>query len=139
MRYLLATAIALTFAGTAAAQPPHLVTHNGSLMEVAQDPAGVVRIVYRDPRPSLQAIGVAPGALLVEGRWVAKGQFAGFATVFGCGLAWPYQVTGTVVEGGGLLLEGPAPVITPWCFLAGYTWASDNAHLLFVPFDRRVS
>jgi hypothetical protein len=119
--------------------PERLVTHNDSLMAVTQDNAGFVRIIYRDPRPSLQAIGIFPGVLLIQGRWVAPNKFVGFANVFACGQSWPYQVQGGIAPDGVLLLEGPAPIITVgWgCGLSGYTWDSGNAHLAFLPYRIR--
>ena len=116
----------------------NLVTHNGSLMNVSQDQFGIVRIVYVDPRPGLQDIGIFPGVLLIQGRWVAPNHFEGAANVFACGQSWPYQVQGGIGPDHVLLLEGPAPVIgATWgwgCGLLGYIWNTPNAHLAFVPY-----
>ena len=110
-----------------------LVEHNGSLMRVlADDHNGRLVIVYEIPRPGLGAFGVFPGTVLVEGRWIGRGRFEGLAHVFGCGRAYPYRVEGFIGEGNGLFLEGPAPILTPWCTVAAYVW-NENARLSFWP------
>ncbi len=107
--------------------------HNGSIMRVlTDDRAGRMTIVYEIPRPGLAAFGVIPGTVLIDGRWIGSGRFEGIAHVFGCGRAYPYRVNGFIGEGNGLFLEGPAPVLTPWCAVGAYVW-NENARLIFWP------
>jgi hypothetical protein len=50
----------------ASAQP---VGHNGSIMQMSVDQrTGAFTIVYAQPEPSLVAIGVTPGVLLISGQ-----------------------------------------------------------------------
>jgi hypothetical protein len=53
---------------TALAQPPQFILgHNGSIMQANFDPrTGAFTIVYAQPKPSLLAIGVVPGTLLIS-------------------------------------------------------------------------
>ena len=62
----LALALALV-ATTALAQPP-LLGHNGSIMQLNDAPNGTFTIIYVQPKPSLLAIGVVPGTLLISGQ-----------------------------------------------------------------------
>lgn len=131
--FIAAALLALTSAGNA--EPWPTVLHNGSLMQVEQLPDKSVLIRYLQPRPSLWAVGVMPGSVLLHGRWV-NDRFEALANVFTrtCGPI-PYLVSGAVPKpGGALTLVGAAPVIDPYlCIVLGLTWESDNAKLVFAP------
>jgi hypothetical protein len=113
----------------------HYAEHNQSLMAIETRPNHVVRIVYAQPRPSIAAIGVTPGTVLVEGRWVNPVQFDGLAMVFSeiCGRSFSYPVRGGTTPDNVLILSGAAPVISPWCQPVGFTWLSPNSSLVFSP------
>jgi hypothetical protein len=114
---------------------PQLASHNGSLMQVASLGNGQIVISYVDPKPQLWPL-VAPGTVLLRGTWDWKqGVLRATAVVFtfACGPV-PYAVEGAVSRDGILTLIGAAPVIDPWhCLTVGYTWASPNASLVFIP------
>ena len=137
MKTLLAS-FALAMATAAQAQP---VGHNGSIMDMQVDVrTGAFSIVYAQPKPSLAAIGVTPGVLLIEGR-MNPPTFPGppvqaTARVYDriCG-AVPYPVAGRH-DGPVMILEGPAPVV--WagtCTIAEYI-CSPNSYLRFELLDR---
>jgi hypothetical protein len=137
-------ALALLTSAAAAAEPPdvverpgaaeRLVTHNGSLMTVTMAPEGVVTINYLNPRPSLRAIGITPGTLLVQGRWDDYTKtFHGVAHVYGeCG-AVPYAVTGGIDPNQSLVLTGPVPIrFEGSCVPFAFEW-NHNSRLQFDP------
>jgi hypothetical protein len=138
---LLATALVL-FTGTATvAEPPaatataeRLVTHNGSIMTVTMAPEGIVTIHYLNPKPSLRAIGITPGTLLVHGRWDhGTRTFHGIAHVYGECSAVPYAVTGGIDPNGSLVLTGPVPQrFEGSCVPFAYVW-NHNSRLQFDP------
>jgi len=118
--------------------PPRYVAHNGSLMLVyVNKDEDKVWITYAQPRPGLQAIGVVPGTLLVEGQW-RQGAFSGISHLYTpqCG-PMPYRVSGTVDQASGaLILEGGVPRV--WggtCAVADYVWSPTNSHLEFTRVD----
>ena len=127
---LLGAVILLALVTTSPAQP---VGHNGSLMEMAIDQrTGAFTIVYAQPKPSLLAIGVTPGVLLIRGQMSPPNLVQAIAHVYDlqCG-AVPYPVAGRY-DGPVLILEGPAPVV--WartCIIAEYIWT----HNSFLRFD----
>jgi hypothetical protein len=130
------TALALfamsSTAATAAAE--RLVTHNGSIMTVTMEPDGIVTINYLNPKPSLRAIGITPGTLLVHGRWDhGTRTFHGVAHVYGeCG-AVPYAVTGGIDPNESLVLTGPVPQrFEGSCVPFAYVW-NHNSRLQFDP------
>ena len=116
--------------------PAHLVSHNGSLMQVTSQGNGAITISYVDPKPELWPVGVRPGTILLRGTWDFKQRTIEATAVvftFACG-AVPYGVGGTINSAGVLTLVGAAPVIDPWhCITVGWTWASANASLVFIP------
>ena len=130
---LLGLAILLALVASSRAQP---LGHNGSIMEMAVDQrTGTFTIVYARPKPSLLAIGVTPGVLLITGRMNPPGfpgsQVQAIAHVYDviCG-AVPYPVVGRY-EGPIMVLEGPAPVV--WagtCIIAEYI-LTHNSYLRF--------
>jgi hypothetical protein len=117
----------------AKAQP---VGHNGSLMDMRVDNGtGEFSIVYAQPKPSLMAIGVSPGVLLIRGRMNRPSPYQpmveAIAHVYDpqCG-AVPYPVAGRY-DATTMILEGPAPVV--WagtCVIAEYVWTA-NSYLRF--------
>jgi hypothetical protein len=130
----------MTNAATAAEPGPHhtpavterLVMHNGSIMTVSMAPDRVVTIRYLEPKPSLRALGIIPGTVLVYGRWDdATRTFRGVAHVFGeCG-AVPYQVFGGVDPNESLVLTGPVPQrFEGSCVPFAYVW-NHNSRLQF--------
>jgi len=124
--------LALTLALAAQAAQAQAVGHNGSLMQMAVDQrTGLFTIVYTQPKPSLQAIGVTPGVLLIRGQMSPPNLVQAVAHVYdpACG-AVPYPVAGRY-DGPVLILEGPAPVV--WagtCVIAEYIW-THNSYLRF--------
>ena len=59
-KFFLSIVLALV-SSTALAQPPTIMGHNGSIMQMNVDPrTGAFNIVYAQPKPSLLAIGVTP-------------------------------------------------------------------------------
>ena len=133
IRPLLAAGLALASVIIAHARP---VGHNGSVMEMTADErTGQFAIVYAVPKPSLAAIGVAPGVLLIDGRMnpptFPGPQVQALARVYDriCG-AVPYPVVGRF-DGPIMILEGPAPTV--WagtCTIAEYIW-TPNSYLRF--------
>jgi hypothetical protein len=122
--------IIIMLISAARAQP---LGHNGSIMDMQLDQrTGLFSIVYAQPKPSLLAIGVTPGTLLIRGQMSPPNLVQAVAHVydpFGCG-AVPYPVSGRY-DGPVLILEGPAPVV--WagsCVIAEYIW-THNSHLRF--------
>jgi hypothetical protein len=100
---------------------------------------GAFTIVYAQPKPSLLAIGVTPGVLLISGQmnppYTPGPPVQAIAHVYDrvCG-AVPYPVVGRY-EGPTMILEGPAPVV--WagtCIIAEYIW-THNSYLHFELFD----
>jgi hypothetical protein len=133
MKWLLVAAITL-IGSSVCAQPFQLVTHNGSLMRVTPLPYRQVEITYADPKPELWPVGVVPGTVLLRSQWIGRTLNAtAFVFPGWCGPV-PYAVSGSVNRDGVLTLVGPAPMVTPWCFVIGVTWASANATLVFVPY-----
>lgn len=140
-RAAIAAALIAAWLSPTLAQPPvppppsngGLVTHNGSLMAVEVGPDGRVLIRYVDPRPAMRAFAV-PGTVLVEGRWTAPGVFSGVSHSYWCGHAYSYAVTGGIEPvTGGLVLQGPAPIIDPYsCAVLWYEWTG-NSTLRFEP------
>ena len=135
-RAAIAAALIAAWLSPTLAQPPvppppsngGLVTHNGSLMAVEVGPDGRrVLIRYVDPRPAMRAF-VVPGTVLVEGRWTAPGVFSGVSHSYWCGHAYPYAVTGGIeLVTGGLVLQGPAPIIDPYsCAVLWYEWTGNS-------------
>jgi hypothetical protein len=116
---------------------PQLASHNGSLMKVESLGSGQIVISYADPKPSLRPL-VGPGSVLLRGTWDFKAMPAvlrATAVVFtnSCGPI-PYAVEGSMTPEGVLTLIGAAPVVNPGtCVTTGYTWASPNASLVFIP------
>jgi hypothetical protein len=130
-KFLLTTGLTLAFIAPAAAQQPSIqVLHNGSLMSLEASPDHHVTIRYEQPAPRLYGF-VAPGMVLVDGHWDHQTLY-GTAYVFTreCG-AFPYHVEGRVALDGSLLLEGAAPQVVQGCWVYGYSWQSDDAHLVF--------
>jgi hypothetical protein len=120
----------------ALAQPPlervGQAWHNGSLMNVFTR-ADLVRIEYLQPRPSLAAIGVIPGTVLLTGQWIDR-ELVATAVVFppGCP-ATPYAVRGTVDANEILTVVGPAPsLVGEWCQVLELDWTA-NSYLRFDP------
>lgn len=104
---LLGAALSLAvLASPAAAQQ---LGHNGSTMRL-EARGDDVKIFYVAPRPGLQKAGVAPGALLFEGKKTVDGTIVGLARVWkpGCPEPAKYSVTGKV-DGDQLVLSGPGP------------------------------
>jgi hypothetical protein len=107
--------------------------HNGSLMAVIASPrTGTLRMEYIAPRPSLAALGVMPGTLLLNGRW-SRDELSATAFVFSrCGPI-PYEVRGGADPTGMLTLQGLAPVVNPdTCMVFGQAWTM-NSVLMFLP------
>jgi hypothetical protein len=140
-KLLMATATLLALTSSALGQhplPPYI--HNGSVVNIAINPqSGELAITYIQPKPSLVAIGLTPGVLLITGsvgspfdQWVEAVAYV-YDTV--CG-AVPYPVRGRF-EGYTLILQGPAPVV--WagtCRIAEYRW-THNSDLRFYPLPPR--
>jgi hypothetical protein len=62
-------ALVLTLVSTAALAQPPVLGHNGSIMALNVDQrTGAFTIVYAQPKPSLLAIGVVAGTLLISGQ-----------------------------------------------------------------------
>jgi hypothetical protein len=134
------TLLTMTGAAHAAELPPdqapaaaeRLVTHNGSIMTVLMAPDRVVTIRYLEPKPSLRAIGITPGTVLVHGRWDdATRTFQGVAHVYGeCG-AVRYRVVGGIDPNQSLVLTGPVPLrFEGSCVPFTYVW-NHNSRLQF--------
>ena len=128
-RAALGAILLLALAVSSHAQP---VGHNGSIMQLHADPrSGTFSIVYTHPKPSLQAIGITPGVLLISGQMIAPDLVQAVAHVYDpfCG-AVPYPVAGRH-DGLIMILEGPAPVV--WagtCVISDYIW-THNSYLRF--------
>lgn len=112
-----------------------LFDHNGSTMRLELAADGSVRIVYERPRAGLAAIGVEPGALLVDGSVDAAGRFEGRARLFsGRCETLAYPVRGALVPGENLVLVGEAPVRDrASCAVVGSRRDGGAARLLFEP------
>ena len=107
------------------------VWHNGSLMDFWSDPAThEIRISYAQPATRLYGF-VAPGELMLVGRWY-QDHLVATAYVFSreCG-ATPYQVEGGVA-GQALVLDGAAPTVLADCSI-GWFNGGPNSHLEFWP------
>lgn len=112
-----------------------LFDHNGSTMRLELAGDGSAQIVYERPRAGLAAIGVAPGALLVDGSVDAAGRFEGRARLFsGRCETLAYPVRGALVPGEALVLFGEAPVRDrASCAVVGSRREGGAARLLFEP------
>jgi hypothetical protein len=117
----------------APAPPPRaMLVHNGSLMELAALPGGLIEIRYVEPRPGLWEVGVRPGTALIRGRWNGPVLNAQAFVYSFCGPT-PYPVSGGIGPGNVLTLTGPAPIVDPYsCGVLGLAWTG-NSTLVFVP------
>ncbi len=106
--------------------------HNGSLMHMSE--GHNFTIVYQDPKPGIQAVGVREGTVLFYGNEYGNKRVEGTAFVFkrGCQGA-PYSVSGRFSgDYETLVLNGPAPVFDPSsCRVVGYR-QNKNSHLVFI-------
>ena len=121
---------ALAVAGSAVAADSYW-THNGSrMLLIANGPERIFR--YKDPRPGLQALGIADSSILFVGRRDGD-RISGTAYVFapGCAPA-PYAVAGTLRSETRIVLEGEAPQRrTEGCEVERLTANSPHARLVF--------
>lgn len=97
-----------------------LWNHNGSTMVL--EAIGITRrFLYTKPRKGMRAAGVAPGAVLFEGRREGD-RYIGTAYVFSraCG-ATPYDVAGQVSgDEREVVMYGNAPRVDAQCRIVGY-------------------
>ena len=116
--------------------PAHANTswdHNGSVM-VLEENGKKRRLVYAEPRGTLDTAGVRKGTVLFDGEEKADGRLAGYAKLFrvGCDPV-DYFVEGSLDKSKGeILLQGQAPIYSgTGCKITGYSDDSTASSLSF--------
>lgn len=116
--------------------PAHANTswdHNGSLV-VLEENGTKRRLVYAEPRSTLDTAGVRKGTVLFDGEEKADGRLAGYAKLFrvGCDPV-DYFVEGSFDKSKGeILLQGQAPIYSgQGCKITGYSDDNTASSLTF--------
>lgn len=116
--------------------PAHANTswdHNGSLM-VLEENGTKRKLVYAEPRGTLDTAGVKKGTVLFDGEEKADGRLAGYAKLFrvGCDPV-DYFVEGSLDKTKGeILLQGQAPIYSgQGCKITGYSDDNTASSLTF--------
>ena len=116
--------------------PAHANTswdHNGSVM-VLEENGTKRKLVYAEPRGTLDTAGVRKGTVLFDGEEKADGRLAGYAKLFrvGCDPV-DYFVEGSFDKSKGeILLQGQAPIYSgTGCKITGYSDDSTASSLTF--------
>lgn len=116
--------------------PAHANTswdHNGSLM-VLEENGKKRKLVYAEPRNTLDTAGVKRGTVLFDGEEKADGRFAGYAKLFRAGCdPVDYFVEGSLdTSKGEILLQGQAPIYSgTGCKITGYSDDNSASSLSF--------
>jgi hypothetical protein len=107
--------------------------HNGSLMTL-EESGKKRKIVYTEPRSTLNAAGVKQGTVLFDGEEKADGRMAGYAKLFRAGCdPVDYFVEGAFDKTKGeILLQGQAPIYSgEGCKITGYSDDNSASSLVF--------
>jgi len=116
--------------------PAHANTswdHNGSLM-VLEENGKKRKLVYAEPRSTLDTAGVKRGTVLFDGEEKADGRLAGYAKLFRAGCdPVDYFVEGSFDKSKGeILLQGQAPIYSgAGCKITGYSDDNTASSLSF--------
>jgi hypothetical protein len=107
--------------------------HNGSLM-VLEENGKKRKLVYTEPRSTLDTAGVKRGTVLFDGEEKADGRLAGYAKLFRAGCdPVDYFVEGSLdTSKGEILLQGQAPIYSgTGCKITGYSDDNTASSLTF--------
>lgn len=107
--------------------------HNGSLM-VLEENGTKRKLVYAEPRGTLDTAGVKKGTVLFDGEEKADGRLAGYAKLFRAGCdPVDYFVEGSLDKSTGeILLQGQAPIYSgSGCKITGYSDDNTASSLKF--------
>src|SRR5665648_5156 len=116
--------------------PAHANTswdHNGSLV-VLEENGTKRKLVYAEPRNTLDTAGVKKGTVLFDGEEKADGRLAGYAKLFRAGCdPVDYFVEGSLDKSKSeILLQGQAPIYSGnGCKITGYSDDSTASSLTF--------
>ena len=117
--------------------PAHASTsvwdHNGSLM-VLEENGSKRKLVYTEPRGTLDTAGVKKGTVLFDGEEKSDGRLAGYAKLFRAGCdPVDYFVEGSFDKSKGeILLQGQAPIYSGnGCKITGYSDDNTASSLSF--------
>ena len=116
--------------------PAHANTswdHNGSLM-VLEENGKKRKLVYAEPRGTLDTAGVKKGTVLFDGEEKTDGRLAGYAKLFRAGCdPVDYFVEGSLDKSKGeILLQGQAPIYSgSGCKITGYSDDNTASSLKF--------
>ena len=107
--------------------------HNGSMM-VLEENGKKRKLVYAEPRGTLNTAGVKRGTVLFDGEEKADGRLAGYAKLFRAGCdPVDYFVEGSLDKTKGeILLQGQAPIYSgTGCKITGYSDDNSASSLSF--------
>jgi hypothetical protein len=117
--------------------PAHASTsawdHNGSVV-VLEESGKKRKLVYSEPRGTLDTAGVKSGTVLFDGEEKADGRLAGYAKLFRAGCdPVDYFVEGSLDKSKGeILLQGQAPIYSGnGCKITGYSDDNTASSLTF--------